>query len=260
MTRPAKTVRKRTSAPILFGSLTLLAGCSNQPPDAVTGPIEPQVTVLEDISTVPLPTPASDGYCQAAQQILASTTLTGSNTVFTDMPSYRHSKSAANPHRIYQVVTYAGTRPIAVSCKVKTAAHLRAVYGPRAAGTQHGCVALTRRARDTAVAALATVGQAEAAARAAAFVLDDNAPYLTGWSYLGEFDLSYTAADGTLHLRSPGLFQNYDSWITRWLPWQVQGQHYCHTATADYIAALATGAMPPGTVITSVDDAPVTPQ
>lgn len=235
----------------------LLAGCAGDAPDALPGPIEPRQARAEDTSGVVLPEPAAGGYCQAAQQILASTTLTGDVTVFTDMPAYRKSKSAANPHRIYQVVTYAGDLPIAVSCKVKTAAHLRAVYGPEAAGTQRRCADLTGRARDQAVARLEAAGQPEAAARARALVLDDNEPYVTGQEYLGDFPLSYVDDTGSVHLNSPGLFQNYDSWITRFLPWQVRGQHYCHTATAGYIEALATGRIEPGTVITTAEDAPV---
>ena len=236
----------------------LLTGCG-EPPGAVQGPIPPRAALLDDTSGIPLPDPASIEYCQAAQQILSSTELRGENTVFTDMPAYRKSKSAANPHLTYQVVTYQGSMPIVVSCKVKTAAHLRAVYGPQAAGPERSCADLTRRARSAAVAQLEAAGLAEAAQRAAAFVIDNNEPYTTGQAYLGDFELSYRGPDGAIHLNSPGLFQDYDSWITRFLPWQVQGQHYCHTATADYIRALATGELEPGTVITTVDDAPVTP-
>lgn len=236
----------------------LLTGCGD-PPGAVQGPIPPRAAALEDTSGVPLPEPASSEYCQAAQQILSSTELRGENTVFTDMPAYRKSKSAANPHLIYQTVTYAGSMPIVVSCKVKTAAHLRAVYGPQAAGPERACADLTRRAQSAAVARLEAAGESAAALRAAAFVINDNEPYTTGQAYLGDFELSYLGPDGAIHLNSPGLYQDYDSWITRFLPWQVQGQQYCHTATADYIVALATGGMEPGTVITTVDDAPVTP-
>jgi hypothetical protein len=239
--------------------VALLAGCSGEPPGAVPGPIEPRVARAEDTTAVRLPAPGSGEYCQAAQQILASTTLTGAVTVFEDMPEYRHSKPSANPHRIYQVVTYAGDLPIVVSCKVKSAAHLRAVYGPEAAGTQGRCVELTRRAQAQAVAELGAAGLPDAAARAAGYVASDQDPYLTGRDYLQDFELSSQDPDGTVRLNSPGLFQNYDSWITRFLPWQVQGQQYCHLPTADYIKALATGALPPGTIITTADDAPVKP-
>lgn len=238
----------------------LLAGCWGSPPGADAGPIAPRVARADDTSALALPAPTSIEYCRVAQQVLSSTTLAGENTVFTDMPEYRHSKPAANPHRIYQVVTYAGQLPVVVSCKVKTAAHLRAVYGPESAGADLACAEMTRRARTKAIETLQTAGMTEAADRAAAFVVDENEPYLTGRDYLADFRASYLADDGSVHLTSFGLFQNYDSWITRFLPWQVQGQHYCHLPTADYIAALATGSMEPGTVLTTADDAPVTPQ
>jgi hypothetical protein len=192
--------------------------------------------------------------------MLASTDLDGGNTIFTDMPSYRHSKPFAKPLRTYQVVTYAGTRPIVVSCKVKTAAHLRAVYGPDAAGEQLFCPAITRRVKAEAVAELLAAGQADAAARAEAFVVDDNEPYATGQAYLSDFQPGFSGEDGKVHLSSPGLFQDYDSWVTRFLPERVQGQSYCHLPTVDYVKALATGAMQPGTVVTTGESATVTPR
>jgi hypothetical protein len=259
---PRQTGAGLTVVPNLLPAMllaTLVAGCAGEAPDALPGPIEPRLARMEDTGGIVLPDPASGGYCQAAQQILASTDLTGTVTVFTDMTAYRKSKPAANPHRIYQVVTYAGDQPIAVSCKVKTAAHLRAVYGPDAAGTQRNCVDLTGRARDQAAARLEATGRPEAAARVRALVLDDNEPFVTGRAYLEDFRLSYVDETGGVHLSSPGLFQNYDSWITRFLPWKFRGQHYCHSATPDYIEALATGRMEPGTLITTTEDAPVSP-
>ncbi|MDH5316034.1 MAG: hypothetical protein OEW44_06100 [Gemmatimonadota bacterium] len=252
------TERRRLPASLLVAGL--LAGCSGGPPGQSTEPIAARSARLDDTTGIALPAPASADFCLAAQQILASTSLTGSNTLFTDMPEYRHSKPSADPHRVYQVVTYSGAMPVVVSCKTKTAAHLRAVYGPDAAGTQYFCPELARRVQRQAVAELTAAGQAEPAARAAAIVVDDNEPYLTGRDYLKDFELSYRAADGTVHLNSPGLFQNYDSWITRFLPWQVQGQSYCHVATLDYVKAVARGDTAPGLVITTGDNATVTPR
>ena len=149
--------------------------------------------------------------------------------------------------------------PIMVSCKVKGSAHLRDAYGEDAAGEQLNCPTMTRMTQAQAVAELEQAGDLEAAARAAAFVIDDNEPYTTGQSYLSDFELSYVAEDGAIHLNSPGLFQDYDSWVTLILPEQVEGQVYCHIATPDYLKALATGAMEPGTLMTTADDAPVRP-
>lgn len=263
-TKAARTQSRtiRAGRRLLMGGIALavLSGCSKGPPGADPGPIAPRVARLDDTSTLRLPEPASPEFCSTVQQFLAGTTLGGTNTVFTDMPEYRHSKPAANPHLVYQVVTYVGSMPVAVSCKVKTAAHLRAVYGPDAAGKQNSCSDLTRLSRAEAVGRLRTEDLGDAATRAADFVVEDNAPYATGQAYLRDFPLSFKGEDGSIHLNSPGLFQDYESWITPLLPWQFQGQHYCHLPTIDYIAALASGTLEAGTVITTVDDAIVSPQ
>ncbi len=209
---------------------------------------------------LPLPEPTSSRYCIAVQQFLADTTVVGENTVFDSMAAYRHSKPTVPPLRIFQVVTYAGQLPIVVSCKVKTAAHLRAAYGARAAGRQRACWQVAQWTRDTAVAQLQRDGNPAAATRAAALVIDRNAPYVTGRAYLGDFQSIYRGTDGAAHLNSPGLFQDYDSWITALLPRAVQGQSYCHLATVAYVKAVATERMKPGATITTHDDAPVRPR
>lgn len=212
------------------------------------------------LAATPLPAPTSEGFCIAVQQILSNTTMVGNNTIFSDMPAYRASKPSVEPLNIYQVVTYRGTQPIAVSCKVKGSAHLRSAYGDDAAGEQLTCPTITRQVQAQAVAELEQQGLSDAAAKAAAFVVVDNEPYATGRSYLTEFPLSFVGDDGAVHLNSPGLFHDYDSWTTWILPDQVVGQVYCHLATVDYLKALATGDMEPGTLIVATDDAPVTPQ
>lgn len=209
---------------------------------------------------LPLPAPDSAKFCIAIQHRMATTSLDGSNTVFRDMPSYRHSKPSAEPLNIYQVVTYAGRLPIVVSCKMKTAAHLRAAYGERAAGKQLSCPDITRQIREQAVEELRQSGLTAAADKVAAFLVDADEPYMAGGSYLADFKPSYRAPDGRVHLSSPGLFQDYDSWITPILPKIFQGQSYCHLPTTDYLKALASGALEPGTVVTTDDDAPVQPR
>lgn len=212
------------------------------------------------LRAAPLPAADSPAFCIAAQQILASTKLVGKNVLFTDMPAYRHSKPMVDPLEIFQVVSYVGKLPVMVSCKVKTAAHLRAAFGAKAAGKQLYCPDMARLTRAQAVAELQRASQPAAAAKAAAFVIDANEPYITGRSYLEDFQLSYRGQDGAVHISSPGLYQDYDSWITGFLPEKVQGQSYCHLATVNYLKALALGAMHPGITMTTAEDAPVRPK
>ena len=44
-----------------------------------------------------LPAATDPNFCQVVQQIMANTQMESENTVFTDMPEYRHSKPAVEP-------------------------------------------------------------------------------------------------------------------------------------------------------------------
>jgi hypothetical protein len=206
-----------------------------------------------------LPDATDPNFCQAVQKFMSNTAVESDNTVFTDMPEYRHSKPMVDPLQTFQVVSYAGSTPIMVSCKIKGAAQLRYAYGDDAAGEQLYCPAVARVLQAQAVAGLKLAGLSEAATNAEALVLDNNEPFMTGRDYLADFELSYVGDDGAVHIQSPGLFHDYDSWTTWILPEKFEGQAYCHLATPAYLSALATGTMEPGTVMTTADDAPVTP-
>ena len=206
-----------------------------------------------------LPDPVSTDFCKVVQNVMASTVVEAENTLFTDMPEYRHSKPSADPLLIYQVVTYRGERPVMVSCKVKGAAQIRSVYGESAAGAQRYCPDITRLVKAQAIAELQEENLGAAAEKLQTFVVDENEPFMTGRDYLADFPLSYVGDDGLVHVNSPGLFHDYDSWTTWILPENFEGQAYCHLATGAYLKALATGEMQPGTVMTTADDAPVVP-
>jgi len=214
--------------------------------------------IAPSLAAQPLPPADSDQFCTAAQKFLSQTEREATNTVFTDMPAYRASKPMVDPLTNYQVVSYRGDMPVVVSCKVKGSAHLRAAYGEDAAGEQRFCPELARRILEQTVDELRTTDP-EAADRAAGFVVDDIEPYMTGRSYLNDFQPAYIGEDGAVHLSSPGLFQDYDSWIRYLFPERVVGQVYCHLPTAELITALATGAVEPGLTLTTADDAQVTP-
>ncbi len=206
------------------------------------------------------PSPTDPTFCQVLQKYLSNTELTSKNVLFRDMAEYRASKSMVKPLQTFQVVQYSGSVPIMVSCKVKGAAHIRSAHGETAAGEQKFCPEAARQLQRIAIAELRAEGNSEAADTAAGFVVDDIEPYITGQSYLSEFQLSHVDDAGVIHMSSPGLFHDYESW-TRWiLPERLAGQVYCHLATPAYMKALATGAMAPGVVMSAVDEAPVTPR
>lgn len=203
-----------------------------------------------------LPAPTSPEFCVAIQHLLANTSVEATNEIFDNMPDYRSSKPSPDPLMIYQVVTYDDKRPIAVSCKVKTADHIRAVYGEDAAGEQLYCPSATEVIKAQAIAELEQENPESVVATARAIVVDQNEPYMMGSSYLSDFQLSYVDDSGVIHLNSPGLQTNWEDWLIWIMPNRLRGQTYCHLPTVSYIKALATGALEPGTLITTADDAP----
>ena len=225
----------------------------------LAAPATPGYTNLGRPRATAWPAPDSDQFCVVMQQRMTGTELTGFNTLFTDMPAYRKSKPSIRPLRLYQIVTYDGATPIRVSCKMKTAAHLRAEFGDEAATQQQGCAAMARSLQADAVARLRASNLHDAARRAADLIIDDTEAYATGSAYLASYALSERDAAGRTHLNVPGLFQDYDSWFTPLLPKIVQGQSYCHVPTTEYLIGLASGEFEPGRIVTTEGDASVKP-
>ena len=206
-----------------------------------------------------LPDAESVAFCQVAQQVLANTIVVSDNTIFTDMPAYRKSKPAPEPLQTYQIISYSGAVPVMVSCKVKAADHVQEIFGEDAAGPQLGCPVLAEMIQEQASMELEAEGNEDAAATLRGFVIEQNEAFITGSNYLSDFQLSFVGDDGLIHLNSPGLQNDFDSLWAYVMPERFIGQTYCHLATTTYMKALATGDMEPGIVMTTVDDAQVTP-
>lgn len=207
-----------------------------------------------------MPDPTTPAFCQSVQEIIANTTQQANVTVFDNMPDYRASKPEPDPLNVFQVVTYDDKRPLMVSCKVKAADHLRATFGEDAAGEQLTCPVVAEVIRAQAITELEQEYPPEAAAKARAFVIDAIEPYLAGRDYLADFQLSYLGEDGAIHISSPGLQTDWDNMLIWIMPNRVRGQTYCHLATVQYMKALATGAIEPGTMMVTADDARTTPE
>ena len=216
------------------------------------------LTVPANAQDTTLPDPTTPDFCVAVQHILASTEVDATNEIFDNMPDYRASKPSPNPLMIYQVVTYDDVGPVVVSCKVKTADHIRAEYGEDTAGEQNYCPEIARITKAQAVAELQQWNP-DAAAIAQTFVIDDLEPFMMGSSYLADFQSSYLGDDGLIHFQTPGLQTNWDDWLIWVMPNRLRGQTYCHLPTVAYMKRLATGTTEPGATITTADDAPTTP-
>jgi hypothetical protein len=164
-----------------------------------------------------------DTFCTEVQNILAKTSVPSINEVFDDYAEFRHSKPSPDPLMTYQYVHHSGDMPRMVSCKVKAADHIRAVYGESAAGEQGLCREVTVLIHAQVVAELEAAGD-PAVALARTMVIEPDEPFEMGSQYLAEFPLSFQGSDDKLHINTQSLQVNWDDrkfWI---MPYRLRGQ------------------------------------
>jgi len=190
-------------------------------------------------SAATLPDTTTDTFCAAVQEILAETNIPSELTVYSNMAAFRQSKPTPRPLTISQVVTLdKQSRPKMVSCKVKSADHIRAEYGKAAAGKQRYCREITVMVRAKVMAKLEAEDPGLAAA-VRGYVIEPDEPYTTGRMYLSPFPLAFEDNDGNLHINTQSLQVDWDNWRFYIMPNVLRGQTYCHLITPEYLEALA---------------------
>jgi hypothetical protein len=196
-------------------------------------------------SATPLPDTTTDTFCTAVQEILAGTTVPSELTIYPDIASFRQSKPTPRPLTNSQFVTLDEQgRPKMVSCKVKSADHIRSEYGADAAGPQRYCREITVMVHAKLVARL-EADEPELAATVRGYIIEPDEPQPTGAMYLSPFPLAFADGDGNLHINTQSLQVNWDDWHFWIMPNVLRGQTYCHIITPEYLEALGRGQAQP---------------
>ncbi len=188
-------------------------------------------------------------FCAQAQARISDVKPRAINTVHTDYDAFVKSKPAIRPLETQQYAWYtrgAAPRLRMISCKMKTADHIRAEYGAEQSGDEGSC---SRLLQDT----LATVRAAftDRERRRLKFdggtrvVIDEDALNSMGPIWLEPYAIAYAGSDGALHLQSKGM---RNDWLDPRLantPPQFKGTRYCHLIAPGYLRALLLGEVPP---------------
>jgi hypothetical protein len=177
-----------------------------------------------------------DRFCAEVQQLLVPTDLDIINRIEPDFQSFKRSKPEANPLTLHQFLSPTradGLRQL--SCKTKSADHLRAVYGTAAAAAPPSPSQPTRSCRDVHRAMVKAIWQEMSTAERKAtrypphrVMLDADLAYLTGSSWVQSPTQAYVGAEQRLHLRAVRLFAGWEDWRWQVLPENLRGNHYCH--------------------------------
>ena len=206
------------------------------------------ISLLPTTSTATSLASTHDDFCGEVQRRLVTTRLPLRNVIEPDFESFKLSKPGIEPLRTHQFVTRSSDgMPTAVSCKTKSADHLRSVHGPDAAAdprvsaNQHSCRDVHREMIRDIVAQLSPTERAALREPPQQVMLDADALRYTGSQWVKSSAEAYRGEDGRLHLRAYALFAEWEDWRWKIMPESWRGNHYCHLVAPEYIRALMRG-------------------
>ena len=214
--------------------LLALAGCAT--PGG--GPSRPAVPLVTD-----------DRFCIAGQAFITGARVTAVNTVYTDYQAFVESKPAPRPLATRQYVWFedaARTQPRMVSCKMKTADHIRVEYGADQVGDDTSCAAINEM---TLQAVLGSLTRAERkrlkfdAGRKVVF--EPDLVTTNGPVWLEPFAVLRIAPDGALYVKSKGMKNDWlDPKLAKAEP-RFKGTRYCHFVAPEHLKRTLLGDVTP---------------
>jgi hypothetical protein len=193
------------------------------------------------------PAPASDaGFCARAQQLLAGTPMVATNLVFETAADFSKSKPRIRPLETDQFVTRAEDgEPLRVSCKMKSADHIRAEYGAAAAGAERQCREVNRDTAARVYGALSDAERARLVVPPGRLLLSEDEEALTGSGFTFGADTVRFSPDGRLVVRALSIRVDWEAWWWAWMPERFRGQHSCHFIAPEYLRRLVLGEVRP---------------
>jgi hypothetical protein len=185
-------------------------------------------------------------FCIVVQRLLVDTDLPMQITLQTTKDDFTDSKASVTPLGIHQFVEPdASGQPREISCKTKTADHLRVEHGASAARdpalAPRSCRDIQRRVVLDVWSTLKENERTAAVHAPQRVMLDADSKSYTGSGWIGSPAEAYLAADGRLHLRASALYADWEDWRWKIMPKSFRGNHYCHLVAPERVRALMTG-------------------
>jgi hypothetical protein len=203
-------------------------------------------------SPAALPSPAvfaatSPDFCVEVQRRSAGVSIPVRNIIHTDFAAFVDSKPGIDPLETQQYVEYADaarTQPRRISCKLKSADHIRAVHGAVAAKAIENpnlCREINRAMILEVWRGLDAAARATAAVPPHRFMLDGDRNEIMGSRWVKPYAYVYAGTGGTVHVLAKALLVNWDDWRWKLAPARFRGTHYCHLIAPEYVRELMLG-------------------
>ena len=179
-------------------------------------------------------------FCSEVQLRLVDTTLPITNVLEKDYETFKLSKPAASPVRTHQyTVRNERLDILQISCKTKTADHLKSAHGASAARDPalgpRACADIHRAMVLDIWQAMGPSERASAKIRPDQVMLQADQVSYTGSSWIKTKPAASLGADGKLRLRASALFAEWEDWRWKLMPESWRGNHYCHLVSAEEI-------------------------
>lgn len=226
----AATPKPRLVASPLLGALitTVTAAFSGMASPAIAAATDPQ-------------------FCAEAQRRIGAVTIPVRNVMHQDYESFVKSKAGISPLETQQYseppVTPGGMSA-RISCKMKTADHIRAVYGRAAAAAaedRNACRELNRQTILSVWAQLPAGQRTRVTVPPSRFLLHADENRIMGSGWIEPYSHVYAGDNGVVHVRAKALLVEWDDWRWKLAPERFRGAHYCHLITPEYTRALMLG-------------------
>ncbi len=194
-------------------------------------------------ATLPDAPPLAE-FCLEAQQVIVHTNVRPTLIVHTDFDAFVKSKALIEPLTIQQYIWYENddaSRPVMVSCKMKSADHLNEALG---AGTSAGdghCQDMNRLTFERVRATLGAGSTESLVFDGAEDVHNKENPGMTGPDWLKPYEMTWRDDAGVLHLRSKGFRVDWTDPLFAAMPGRFRGVQYCHLIAPEYLARLVSG-------------------
>ncbi len=219
---------------VALSGLLALAGCANS----------------RVVATQSGASPATDAqFCVAAQAAITGSKVPTLNAIYDDYQAFVESKPAPRPLTTRQLVWFEDdtrTRPKMISCKMKTADHIRIEYGSDQVGEDTSCAAVNALTLESVRASLTrTERQRTKFDGGRRVVFDPDTVTTSGPLWLEPFAMTYIAADGALHVKSKGMKNDWlDPRLAKAEP-RFKGTRYCHLVAPEYLRRVLLGDVVP---------------
>lgn len=220
----------------MFAAIFALAAC---------GGMAPTRAIAQDA-------PPLAEFCREAQHIIERTDRIGELVVHADAQAFTKSKTSIEPLTIHQYIWYADeakSRPLMISCKLKSADHLNAAFGAGTAGAEGDCQDMNRLTVERVERSLPADRRGLVVLDPKESVFDEANPGAAGPLWLKPDVLAERSADGRLVIHAKGFVVAWNDPRFTSLDGKFRGVHYCHLIAPDYLRDLLMGTAQPGIAI-----------